>query len=106
MLRHINIAQASLGDIVQVPTLEGEAELAIPAGTQWGTELRISGQGLPTLRSARRGDLVVVIRVDVPEHVTERQQELLAALAQELGTDVNPPERGFFERMKEALGGK
>ena len=106
MLQHINIAQAALGDIVSVPTLEGEAELAIPPGTQWGTELRISGQGLPTLRSARRGDLVVVIRVDVPEHVTERQHELLAALAQELGSDLNPPERGFFERMKDALGGK
>ena len=106
MIQEISIAQAALGAVLKVPTLDGEAELVVPPGTQWGTELRIPGQGLPTLRGSRRGDLVAVIRILVPERLTERQHELLLEFAKELGEDVQHHEKGFFEKVRDVLGGR
>jgi len=101
----ISFPQAALGDIVMVPTLEGEVELRIPSGTESGDEIRLSGQGLPYLRSNRRGELRVVLRVTTPKQLTERQKELLLELAREEGQQVQPQDRSFFGRMKDAFGG-
>ena len=101
----INIAQASLGDKITVPTLEGEEELTIPAGTQTGEVFRLRGHGVPYLRRNGRGDQLVVMQVMTPTKLSAKQKELLAELGKTLGKEVvQQSEKGFFDKFKEALG--
>jgi len=79
----ISFTQAALGDTITIPTLDGEAELQIPSGTQPGTELRLAECGVVDMDSPRRGDLIVHIQVAVPNRLTTRQRELLRELAAE-----------------------
>jgi len=99
----INIAQAALGADIEVPTIDGPAKLRIPSGTQPGKSFVMKNKGVPFVRSNGRGDQIVMINVDVPTRLTDEQRELMEKLAATLGTDVNPQEKGFFERLKEAL---
>jgi molecular chaperone DnaJ len=73
----INIAQASLGDEIDVPTLNGDIKLSIPAGTQHGKTFRVREQGVPHLRRNGRGDLLVTVQVVVPEKLNDKQKLLL-----------------------------
>ena len=77
----VNIAQAALGDRIEVPTLEGPHVLDIPEGTQSGTELRVRGKGVPEVQGRGRGDLVVHIDVRVPSKLTREQRRLFEQLA-------------------------
>jgi molecular chaperone DnaJ len=96
----INVAQAALGDEVMVPTLEGEEELAIPAGTQTGAVFRLRGKGVPFLRRNGRGDQLIVAQVVVPTELTEEQKELFQQLANTLGREVIPQrEKGFLDML-------
>jgi len=101
----INIAQATLGAEVDIPTVDGPAVLKIPAGTQPGKVLRMRNKGVPHLRGAGRGDQLVVVNVDVPSRLTAEQRKLFEQLAQSLGSEVRPQERSFFDWLKETLGG-
>jgi molecular chaperone DnaJ len=83
----VGFADAALGGTVTVPTLEGEAETELDAGTQHGELFRLEGKGVPDLRTGRRGDLVVVVHVMVPRRLTARQRELV----QELRETERPP---------------
>jgi curved DNA-binding protein len=74
---------AVLGGEVRVPTLEGTARLKIPAGTQNGQRFRLKQRGLPQT-GGERGDLYVVIGIDIPESITAEQRKLWEKLA-ELG---------------------
>jgi molecular chaperone DnaJ len=101
----VNIAQAALGDQVKVPSLEGEEELSIPAGTQPGSTFRIRGKGVPYLRHNGRGDLLVTIQVRTPVNLTEEQKRLLQELGKTLGKEVTPQtEKTFFDKVKDAFG--
>ena len=101
----INIAQATLGTEVEVPTVDGEGMLKIPAGTQPGKVLRIRGKGVPRLRGNGRGDQLVVINIDIPKRLTSEQRTLFEELAESLGSEVRPQERSFLDWLKDALGG-
>jgi molecular chaperone DnaJ len=101
----INIAQATLGAEVEVPTVDGPATLKIPAGIQPGKVLRMRGKGVPHLRGNGRGDQMVVVNVEVPKTLTTEQRKLMEELAKSLGSEVKPAERGFLEWLKETLGG-
>jgi molecular chaperone DnaJ len=97
---------AALGTTVEVPTLDGPADLEIPAGTQPHEMLKIRGAGLPALRgrSGRSGDLRVMVNVIVPRHLDPEQRELLERLAGSM-TDHNlQSEQGVFAKIKRALG--
>lgn len=108
----INVAQAALGDKVQIPTVDGDAELTIPAGTQTGKVFRLRGKGIPRLRSdgtnSGRGDQLVYIQVEVPNSLTADQRRLFEQLAATFGKEVHPQQngRGFFDRVKDMLGGE
>lgn len=102
---NVNIAQATLGDEVEVPTVDGQAFLKIPSGTQPGKIIRMRGKGVPYLRSSGRGDQLVIVNVSIPKSLTTEQQSLFEQLAKSLGTEVIPQGRGFFERLKDVLGG-
>ena len=101
----INVAQAILGAEVEVPTVDGNAKLKIPAGTQPGRVFTLKARGVPHLRKSGRGDQMVVINVDMPSKLTKEQRELFEKLAATLGTTVKPKEKGFLDWLNDALGG-
>jgi molecular chaperone DnaJ len=101
----LNIAQAALGDRVVVPTIEGEEELVIPAGTQTGEVFRLRGKGVPHLQRNGRGDQLVMVQVMVPTQLDGKQKELLSELGKTLGKEViQQREKGFLDKVKDALG--
>jgi molecular chaperone DnaJ len=78
---------AALGTTVSVPTLDGEEQLDVPAGTQPGTVVTLRGRGMPAVGRRGRGDQQVVLNVLVPRNLTARQRELLTELHESLGDD-------------------
>ena len=101
----INIAQATLGADIKVPTLEGDDNLKIPAGTQPGKIFHMRGKGVPHLRRSGRGDQLVIVNVEVPSKLNKEQRELMEKLAETLGTQVKPKEKGFIDWLNDAFGG-
>src|SRR5713226_4871538 len=97
----INVAQAVLGDEIEIPTLEQPHKLKIPEGTQTGTEFRIRNKGVPHVNSHGRGDLVVQIQVNTPTKLTREQKRLFEQLRETLPTDNKPNEKGLFEKVKD-----
>jgi molecular chaperone DnaJ len=99
----LSFSQAALGISVTVPTPYGDERLAVPAGTQSGTILRVRGKGLPRLGQSGAGDLRVRVHVWTPESLSPEQRRLLEEFAKIEGP---PPKRasGFWSRLKEALG--
>jgi curved DNA-binding protein len=83
LVHEVKIApwQAVLGDQIIVPTLEGNARLKLPPGTQGGQRFRLRGRGLPGV-SGQRGDLYVVVQISVPKKLSEREREIWEQLAQ------------------------
>jgi molecular chaperone DnaJ len=101
----INVAQAALGAEVEVPTVDGDEKLRIPAGIQPGKVLKLRGKGVPSLRGSSRGDQLVVVNVDIPRNLNAEQRQLFEQLAKSLGSEVRPQERSFLDWLKETLGG-
>ena len=99
----LSVAQAALGDTIEIPTVDGPEKMEIPAGTQYGKTIRIHGRGVPHIRSGRRGDQVVFVRVVIPTQLTEEQKQALRVLG---GIDGKPQhvEKGFFDKFKHAIG--
>jgi molecular chaperone DnaJ len=102
----LNMAQAALGARVTVPTVDGDTTLEVPAGTQSDDEFVLKGKGVPHLRTGGRGDMLIRATVVVPEQLTDEQRDLLEKLAATMGTPVLPKkEKGFFERLRDAVAG-
>lgn len=73
----VSFTQASLGDTIKVPTVDGEVKLKVRPGTQPGTLIRLRGKGMPHLRGSGRGDEYVRLMVKVPEKLNRKQKEML-----------------------------
>lgn len=101
----ISFTQAALGTKMEVPTLQGKVEITIPAGTQFGDLLRLPGQGLPDLRSGRRGEQIIRVMVEIPRKLSPRQKELLREFAATEDTHVLPESTGFLDRLKAYFSG-
>jgi molecular chaperone DnaJ len=78
---------AALGTSVSVPTLDGDEEVDVPAGTQPGTVVTLRGKGMPAIGRRGRGDQQVVLNVVIPRKLTARQRELLGELGESLTED-------------------
>jgi molecular chaperone DnaJ len=116
----INVAEAALGIEKDIPTLEdngGIETIKIPQGTQPGTEFRLRGQGVPYLNSSQRGDLRVLVDIQVPRTLNSEQRQLLEAFARSIAPDSRPKDqtdveteadpdkdKGLFDRIKETFG--
>ncbi len=99
----ISITKAALGGAVKVPTIEGgQTEIKIPAGSQTGDVLRLSGKGMSAVRSSVRGDMLAQVFVVIPKNLTKKQKDLLQELEQELGESSHSynNDSGFFSKMK------
>jgi molecular chaperone DnaJ len=98
---NVNIAQATLGANVEVPTIDGNVNLTIPAGTQPGKVFTVKGKGVPHLRANGRGDQQVLVNVEVPSKLSLDQRKLFEQLAETLGSEVKPEEKSFLDRLRE-----
>lgn len=97
----ISFAQAALGAEITIPTLEGDAALKVPEGTQSGREFRMRNKGVPYLNEHGRGDLIAQVVVQTPKKLTKAQKELLHQLAETMEVENTPTPRGLFEKVKE-----
>jgi molecular chaperone DnaJ len=102
----ISYTQAALGTTVEIPTLNGREELAIPPGTQPGEVIRLRSKGMPDFRGGRHGDLHVEVKVVVPKKLTAEHESLLRQLAEREQSEVHPHQKSWFERMKEFFTGE
>lgn len=98
----ISFAQAALGAEIKVPTLDGEEDLKIPAGTQTGTVFRLKSQGMPTLGGRGKGDLFVAVTLITPKTLTKEQRKLLEQLAEVEDTDFR--DESFMEKVRNIFG--
>jgi molecular chaperone DnaJ len=74
---HIDMVDAALGTTIEVDTVDGPVKMKIPAGTQSGTDFKLSGHGVPHIKRGTRGAHIVTLIVDIPTKVTKEQTELL-----------------------------
>jgi molecular chaperone DnaJ len=102
----VTFPQAALGATLDIPTLDGDkAKLTVPEGTQSGSVIRLRGQGVPQLGGRGRGDLHVLVRVEVPTRLDAEQRKLVQQLAETLPpAEIEGKEKSLFERMKDIFG--
>jgi molecular chaperone DnaJ len=86
---HISMIDAALGIEIEVETVDGTVLMKVPAGTQSGTDFKLSGHGVPHLRADSRGPHIVSIIVDTPTKLSKKQKELLEQFG-------GAKKRGFF----------
>ena len=97
---------AALGTTVSVPTLDGEADLEIPAGTQPGEIKVLRGAGMPPLQRGRQGDLRIVVNVTIPRKLSKDQRRLLEQLAGTLeDSQTRNGDEGLVDKLKRLLAG-
>jgi molecular chaperone DnaJ len=91
---------AALGTTISVPTLDGDQQVDVKAGTQPGTVVTLRGKGMPAIGRRGRGDQQVVLNVVIPRNLSQRQRELLTELGDSLGDD------NLREQADESIVGK
>ena len=100
----ISFATAAIGGTVEIPTLDGAAEIKVPGETQSGRTFRLRGKGIKGVRSSHPGDLYCHVVIETPVNLTSRQKELLREFEEinknDSGTH-NPREKSFMDRMKD-----
>ncbi len=93
----ISFVQATLGDEITVKTLDGEASLRVPRGTQFGDALRLPGKGIPSLRTGRRGEQIVQLLIKTPTSLSKRQEQLLREFAKLEGKKISTKLKGILK---------
>lgn len=80
---HVGMVAAALGTEIDVATVDGPVRMKVPAGTQSGSDFKLSGHGVPHLKGSTRGAHIVTIVVDTPTKLSKKQQEMLQKFAKE-----------------------
>ena len=101
----VAFTQLALGATVDIESIDNTHDLVIPSGTQTNEIFKIKGAGLPDLRSGRRGDLVIVVRLSVPKKLTDEQRTLLEEYAKSEHVPVHEAESSFWEKIKDVSTG-
>ncbi|MGE4133156.1 MAG: molecular chaperone DnaJ [Bdellovibrionales bacterium] len=92
----VSYLQALLGSSVEVETLRGRRTVEIPKGCQFGEQIKLAGEGLPSLRGSRVGDLVYVVKVAIPKKLSKNEEKLLRQIADTKGEKLAPEKSGWF----------
>ena len=95
----ITFADAALGAEIEVPTMTGKTKFTIPEGTQSGTEFTVKGQGMPSVSSKRKGDLIFAVNVEVPKGLSSQQKKLLNEFAKSCGEGNNVKRSSFLRKF-------
>ncbi|MDD6285928.1 molecular chaperone DnaJ [uncultured Methanosphaera sp.] len=99
----ISYVQACLGDKVDVPTIDGEVSLKIPAGTQSESTFKIKGEGIKDINWSGKGNLYVKVHVVVPKKLSDKQKDILKDFADVSGEEISHVKQGFFDKVRETL---
>lgn len=99
----ISSTQAALGARVEIPTLDGNEILKIPAGTQPGETFKLKGKGVPDITGRRRGDLFIQVQVKTPEKLPKEQKALLSKLAGFRGEDIESVDKSVVQKVRNIL---
>jgi len=106
----LSFATATLGGTIDVPTLNGRANLKIPAGTQSGQRFKLSGKGVKSVRSSQVGDMIVQVHLETPVKLNPEQKELLKAFDESLQgkhhKQHSPKTHSFFDSVKAFFTGE
>jgi len=99
----LNFADAALGTSIEVPTLENNVKVKIPAGTQAGKIFRLRGKGMPSVQSYGTGDQLINVNIWTPKKLNKEEEALMEKLRDMPNFKPSPgkEEKGFFERMKD-----
>ncbi len=97
--------RAALGGTIQVPTLDGDIPVELPAGTQPGETITLNGRGMPPLGRGRTGDLRIVVSVAIPRRLSKHQRQLLTELDASLTDENLREDEGMLAKLKRALAG-
>ena len=97
----ISFSVAALGGEIDVPTLEGKAQLKVPAGTQGGQLFKLRGKGIVNVNGRGRGDLFARLIVEVPTRLNTEQRNKLEEFAALCSDQNTPMRKSFFERARE-----
>jgi molecular chaperone DnaJ len=96
----VSMTKAALGGEVEVPTIDGgRSRVKVPAGSQTGKQMRLRSKGMPALRGAGQGDMLIELAVETPVNLSARQKELLNEF-EGLGENNNPEGSSFFTKVK------
>lgn len=107
----VSVVQATLGDDIPLETISGETiSVKVPEGTQPDARIRLRGHGMPDVnrRETRRGDLIAVVKLEVPTKLSDEQKKLLRAFGDARGEKPGKPiesHKSVWERLKEAVTG-
>jgi molecular chaperone DnaJ len=102
----VGFAKAALGGEVEVPTIKGDRlKLTLPRGTQFGQQFTMDDHGLPDLRDGRKGDLIVLAKIEVPRKLSKEQEKALREYAASENEHVLPESQSFWKKVKEAFKG-
>ena len=93
----ISFTESALGASVEVPTLQGKADLKIPAGTQTGTIFKMKGKGIKILNKEGHGDEYIKVIIETPKNLSKKQKELLDSLEKEY--QLSKKRKSFFEKI-------
>jgi len=99
----VSFTQAALGARIEIPTLEHEEVVKIPAGTQPGEIIRLKGRGVRDISGRRRGDLFVKVLVHTPDNLSKEQKTLLTKLAEIRGENIESVDKSVIHRLKNIL---
>jgi len=97
----VSFPQAALGGDITVRSLDGSVALTLNPGTQSGSQYRLRGRGMPSVRGGAKGDQLVTVHVVVPTKLSKRERELLEDYARAGGDQIE--EKSFFDRLKDAF---
>src|SRR5881398_1483712 len=103
----VSMVAAAIGGEFEVPSIDGsKGRVKVPGGTQSGRRFRLTGKGMPVLRSKQTGDMYVQVVVETPQNLTKRQRELLAEFEHLSSKDTQPESDGFFTKVKDFFGNR
>ena len=97
----ISFTTAALGGEIEVPTLEGKAQIKIPAGTQTGNVFRLRGKGIRNVHGHGQGDLHAQVTIEVPARLNTEQRAKLTEFANLCDASVNPRSKSFLDKARE-----
>ncbi len=99
----ITYTQATLGDEIVVPTIDGKVKYNVPEGTQTGTVFRLKSKGVKKLNRSDRGDQYVRVNVEIPSNLSKKQKELLKTFEASLNDKNYEKRKSFFDKIKDSF---
>ncbi|MDD2955035.1 MAG: molecular chaperone DnaJ [Oscillospiraceae bacterium] len=102
----LTFVQATLGDEVVVPTIDGKVKYTVPEGTQPGTVFRLRNKGIPYVNGRGRGDQYVVVTLEVPKNLDRKQKQALRDFEAATSDKNYEKRKSFFDKLKDAINGE